>query len=101
MLVGVLMSQEADARRLMGAGVSSCGTWTEDRKIPASFDAVQDAQWAEGFLSGVGWLHTDGIDPLNGLDANAVLAWLDNYCAAHPLDQIDDAVGAFVQRHPR
>ena len=32
-----------------------------------------------------------GSDFLNGLDAEAVFGWLDNYCSAHPLERISNA----------
>ena len=44
-------------------------------------------QWVTGFLSGIGFVGEDGADPLKGLDGNAVHAWIDNYCHAHPLEQ--------------
>jgi hypothetical protein len=66
-------------------------------------------QWVLGFLSGVGYgvgfIETKtnpagNIDPLNGTDAQGALAWIDNYCHAHPLDQIEAASKAFVSAHP-
>jgi hypothetical protein len=39
-------------------------------------------------------------DPLNGTDREGVLAWIDNYCHAHPLEQISLAAVAFVHFHP-
>ena len=40
-------------------------------------------------------------DPLNGVDAFAVWAWIDNYCRAHPLDTIQKASVEFVMAHPK
>ncbi len=37
---------------------------------------------------------------LNGLDAEAVLAWIDNFCGGKPLAPIVDAAGAFAAAHP-
>jgi hypothetical protein len=72
-----------------GAGNSSCGTWT------------LDTQWLLGFLSGIGFLgKAEGLDPLNGVDAQAVLAWIDNWCHNHPLSPIADAGAAFKNVHP-
>jgi hypothetical protein len=39
-------------------------------------------------------------NPLNGLDGDAVFAWIDNYCRAHPLDSIVKATEAFDAEHP-
>jgi len=87
-----------------GIGTSSCGAWTADRRYPDSAPAVTDEQWILGFLSGVGYLGSGlsrNIDPLATVDAEAVWAWIDNYCHANPLAHITDAAGAFFAAHPR
>lgn len=85
---------------MIGAGVDSCGTWTADRRSPNSAAALQDGQWVLGFLSGIGYEGRDDVDPLQGLDAQAVWAWTDNYCRAEPLLNISDAAKAFYKAHP-
>ena len=86
----------------IGPGNDSCGTWMADRRTPHTQAALQDMQWVLGFLSGVGFIgKQDGIDPLNGLDAQAVWAWIDNYCRDHPLSLIASAAAAFKNAHPR
>ena len=50
----------------------------------------QIEQWVAGFLSGMA-VKQSGSDFLNGLDAEAVFGWLDNYCSAHPLERISNA----------
>jgi len=84
----------------IGSGAkASCGTWTEMRRNSQASDYEQ---WLLGFLSGVGWTHgTFHYNPLNGLDANAVWRWMDNYCQASPLNLIHDGAVAFVDVHPR
>jgi hypothetical protein len=52
-----------------------------------------------GFLSGVGY-RGEGFDPLHGLDARAVAAWLDNYCRAHLFQDLAEAAAAFVRERP-
>ena len=49
-------------------------------------------QWLLGFLTGTadlaatpGVIEPGKLDPLRGVDAEAVWAWVDNYCHAHPL----------------
>jgi hypothetical protein len=87
---------------MMGQGSSSCGSWTEARKTK---DLHQDAQqqWVFGFLSGanLGFLDltTKTVTPyapdfLKGRDFDSVVAWMDNYRTAHPLDEI--ATGAIA-----
>jgi hypothetical protein len=52
-----------------------------------------------GFLSGIGIGSSGVFDPLHGLEASAVVAWMDSYCLDHPLEQITDAGQAFVRAH--
>jgi hypothetical protein len=95
----------------IGAGTRSCGTWTAARhdkqSLQAQVDAVDDSAWVLGFLSGIGndaWIRLpsgDAVDPLRGTDRDGVLAWIDNYCQAHPLEKIFTAAWAFVHAHPR
>jgi len=82
----------------LGLGNSSCGTWTAARRERQAFGFEQ---WILGFLSGVGFQGGErGIDPLNGVDAQAVWGWTDNYCQAHPLETIALAGAAFAHAHP-
>jgi hypothetical protein len=73
----------------IGVGTGSCGTWTAARRDRR---ALLYEQWILGFLSGEGAASAvlaDGRDnPLNGMDAEGVWAWIDTYCQVHPLDQI-------------
>jgi len=81
----------------IGSGaVASCGTWIEMRR---SGQALGHEQWLLGFLSGVGW--GTNYNPLNELDAGAVLRWMDNFCQASPLTAINEGAAAFVHAHPR
>ena len=84
--------------KLIGAGASaSCGQWLSDRQNK-DFDSM--SEWALGFLSGVA-VETQDYNPLNGVDSEAVLYWLDNHCRAHPITRFADALDAFVIEHPR
>jgi hypothetical protein len=85
----------------IGTGAMSCGNWTSDRR---DRQAIAEEQWILGFLSGIGAApQSPGlpVNPLHGVDAQAVLAWIDNYCRGHPLDLIMTAGEAFVTAHPR
>jgi hypothetical protein len=97
---GLCEAPPAAAYKLIGAGVDSCGTWTADRRLPQSFAAAQDEQWVLGFLAGIGFVGQGGDNPLDGLDADAVWAWFDNYCQANPLLHISQAAAAFYGAHP-
>lgn len=95
------ISLDAVAYTVGGSGIQSCGSWTANRaKGPSAPLFYTNSTWVLGFLSGVGYA-SPPHDPLHGLDAEAVLAWVDNYCGAYPLDNIATAAGAFVIAHPR
>jgi hypothetical protein len=60
--------------------------------------AVHTEAWVLGFLSGLG---VAGVgDPLNGVDNEGVMAWIDNYCQSHPINRLVDAAKAFFSAHP-
>ena len=88
----------ADTGIIIGAGLDSCGIWTAERR-DRSFTAGHYTQWVVGYLSGAAsWGHD--LDPMKGLDAQAVWSWMDNYCQEHPLATIVEAATAFVKEHP-
>jgi hypothetical protein len=92
---------QSHAAMVIGAGVDPCGKWTADRAVSNSPQALQDEQWALGYLSAVGQHGGKGADPLKGADAFAVWTWIDNYCRAHPSAHIADAVEAANAAHSR
>jgi hypothetical protein len=100
-LVVIVAPVRATAFRIIGAGTASCGTWMVDHREPYGILARMDDSWVAGFLSGVAWTRANELDPLNGLDANAVDGWISNYCVANPLDTIQQAAAKFVSAHPR
>jgi hypothetical protein len=102
-LVAFLFSVSVDAQSdhtTIGVGASTCWRWTEDKRVGRYHDILQDHQWVLGFLSGIGFLGA-GYDPLNGLEADVVWAWVDKYCFAHPLVTIEGAAGQFIKEHPK
>jgi hypothetical protein len=97
--VALMIGHSASAYDLIGAGTASCATWTAHRSPKGDF---QDEAWILGFLSGVGYMGShETVDPLHGVDAEAVVAWVDRYCRTHPLEMVVGAGSAFVFAHPR
>jgi hypothetical protein len=47
-------------------------------------------------------VESDSLDnpPAQGVDGEGVLAWTDDYCSAHPLDEIANAAAEFYYAHP-
>jgi hypothetical protein len=88
-------SAKTQTFQLMGAGVQSCGTWIANRQLPDTTLYQISIEWVLGFLSGAGY--SGSVDPLHGLDVNAIAGWMDSYCQAHPLEKIADAAEALAQ----
>ena len=84
----------------LGAGSLPCSAWTSARHED---HALEHGAWVLGFLSGFGsaWIgRPEKIDPLNGMTADGVLAWMDAYCEARPADTLTKAALALIRAHP-
>ena len=98
LMVSIAAPSPADAVKAIGVGLDPCGTWTADRTDRAVVTLPVE-QWVVGYLSGVA-LWAPNLDPMKGIDAQAVWAWMDYYCRAHPQVTIRDAAEVFIQEHP-
>jgi hypothetical protein len=88
----------ADGVTTLGTGANAtCGKWLADRQSGSAFDMYN---WALGYLSGAATF-SQTLNPLEGLDSDAVLYWIDNYCRSHVLDKLTVALKAFAEDHPR
>ena len=83
---------------IAGLGTVSCGAWTTARHDKGAWGYEQ---WVFGYLSGTADNLGGAVDPLRGLDKQAVWSWMDNYCRAHPLEKIYKASRVFLKEHPR
>jgi hypothetical protein len=95
-----------------GSGTQSCAEWTksEAERRPVNSggtmltqtgsDIPAQTQWIAGFLTAFN--HYQGATPnvAQGTDMNGVFAWVDTYCAAHPLDP-DELLNVKVVDYPR
>jgi hypothetical protein len=97
----LVLSGHAAGYALLGSGTASCEAWATARRAPHGLDAAMNEQWVVGFLSGIGFMVLGELDPLHGLDAEAVYNWVDTYCRAHPQEKIEGAARVFIQQHPR
>lgn len=84
-----------------GQGTKSCGTWMSDRAptlpprlvdIRPLVSAISE-QWVAGFITAIGFV---GQDTLIDSDVVGMAAWIDTYCAAHPLDTLNGAAKQLV-----
>jgi hypothetical protein len=80
---------------IAGWGPQSCAAWT---KIQAGEPRDVDAprQWVLGFVSAFNAYESPTGDVTKTADTNGLFAWIDNYCAAHPLDKISTATMALI-----
>ena len=82
----------AGLHAVYGLGLRSCGEWSRDRRADGWESAVK-VSWLGGYLSGLSSaLQVTGHQPLlHGTDMGGAIMWLDNHCAANPLDSISTA----------
>jgi hypothetical protein len=91
-----------------GEGNTSCGAWTKAQQqrpqlnatgstlISRSSDFAGQLQWIEGYMSAFNMYERRLPSLAKGMDVNGLFAWIDNYCAAHPLDSISIAADALI-----
>jgi hypothetical protein len=96
---------------VLEVGGDSCGKWIEARRARGTAAEVMHTSWVYGYLSAAAALLEgdargavflgkndqtliEKADILNPkyIDANAINAWMDNYCRAHPSEMIADAL---------
>src|SRR5712691_7550859 len=80
---------------VIGAGISSCGTWIETRQKPAQH--YQYLQWVLGFITSSNWYSYNNGPQAKPLDVKAVVAFIDQYCRNNPLHSLTYAAAAVVQ----
>lgn len=96
-IFGTLISSRVLAGpTLIGSGGVSCGAWTAAERTHSNEGR---RQWLLGWVSAYNFyqLQLDGADISKGTDANGLFAWVDNFCAAHPLDQLATAAIRLVE----
>lgn len=95
-LIGLSLQSMAQTRKYIGYATTSCGSWTNERSKQYSIASLGLEHWALGFVSGSNWT-SHGKDELADVDADAIYAWLDNYCRQNPLDKFPHAVTTLAQ----
>ena len=79
-----------------GHGNDSCGLWTSQRSPDPEKDewpSRTSQAWVLGFVSGVGF---ESPLTLTKTDTAGIRAWMDAYCAAHPLESIARASAQLI-----
>jgi hypothetical protein len=86
-------ANDANAPLIIGAGALSCGQWLTDRQGLYSAQTIE--AWITGYLSGFNAYVFHG-DMTNHTDNADLFSWIDDYCHAHPLDDIAAATDRLI-----
>jgi hypothetical protein len=78
-----------------GPGTMSCGTWTQEAQTASRY---ANEAWILGFLTAYGRYVFKGSDIARGADNAGLTAWVDNYCAAHPLETVVTAAQLLIEQ---
>ena len=95
---------------VLGAGLQSCASWAQGRTVMGPGDqfpltrqgaaALSMYEWVRGFLTGMNaWTATArGVqgDITDGDNLDGALAWIDNYCADNPFDDLHNATAGLT-----
>jgi hypothetical protein len=88
----VAQAADAPSYPILGAGNLSCGAWKEHRSNHDELEASMKS-WVLGFITAENvWnvvLRHSAISATT--DADGLFGWIDNYCAAHPLETVSAA----------
>ena len=94
MLLIPLGSAAADGTyTILGAGTKSCGAWTDARRA-SGVEEYTYVAWIQGYITEANGFISGDLTA--GTDVEGIKAWVDNYCAAHPLDDLASAASALV-----
>lgn len=77
-------------------GARSCNAWAKDRDDELSWPAIANRNWLMGFLSGVAI--GANRDMLKDADILSLVAWMDDYCANHPLKYADEGAVTLARK---
>jgi hypothetical protein len=89
---------------ILGAGSRPCGSWLRVRSQALPDSAVLQS-WVLGYITSVNAnVLTINQDVATGTSPDALFSWIDNYCAAHPLDSVARAASSLLDslrsKHP-
>jgi hypothetical protein len=88
-IVSALMgSASAENKTVYGAGMITCAEWQQYRSSGNKPGSYQAQAWIDGYLSGSN-SSGNGPDFIAPKPTDiAYYAWIDNYCAQNPLNQL-------------
>jgi hypothetical protein len=107
-LVFCFQAEAKEGWEAFGSGTKSCAEWTRaeaERRLvteggtmytQTGSDIPGQTQWIAGFLTAFNYYQSATPNVAEGTDMNGIFAWIDTYCAAHPLEPIAKAAIALV-----
>jgi hypothetical protein len=95
-LLSAAPARAASEYMILGAGGRPCGSWLQVRSQALPDSAVLQS-WVLGYITSVNAnFLTSSPDVTEGANPDALFSWIDNYCAAHPLDTLARAASALL-----
>jgi hypothetical protein len=79
----------------LGIAVNSCGTYVSD--FNNAQRKVLYGTWITGYITGINYSNSDISDISGGLDTEALLKWIYNYCEQYPLKKVSNGAHYLVQ----
>jgi class 3 adenylate cyclase len=91
----------ADLFTNLGEGTTSRGEWADRRRAEPQ-RVLPETAWVLGYLTAASRFRPEGApNPLRGLHASGMEHWIDNYCAANPLDDVQTVADALADELKR
>jgi hypothetical protein len=90
------LAMAAGNSKILGNGSDSCGAWQDERRSMIvtqhpSPKLSAESQWILGFVTAANLSLAPNIDLNEGMNDQRMMAWIDNYCSSHPLENLGTA----------
>lgn len=85
LLLTILGTTLTSASAAILFGVPDCGEWVKGNQL-------FHQRWLTGYMSGLNaGIHSKGkLDPFDGVSVDQMILWMDNYCKATPLSDLNE-----------
>lgn len=78
-----------------------CEAFVQERWEPQGVRYKQIQAWISGYVTAFNGWQTNTYDILGGTSVAGVESWVENYCRAHPLENLSNAMAELLQElHP-
>jgi hypothetical protein len=94
----LLISAPAPASfTILGEGTMSCGEWGDRRRAEPN-RVLPESAWVLGYVTAMARSDSEktGREIARHVEPVGMDHWIDNFCAAHPLDNVEQAASALV-----